>query len=167
MFLPDALEKVLRSFEKYYNIDKENPTAPFAAEAAFFSHDEQYFLVRAARISQSDAREYVFFALEDELDAQTFERLDLAAWETGMARTVAGPGHHRTDVALVILTNRVSPDCVQKIRGRSHYKSYRFGLHGWSQYRLVVLEAEAGRALNNRLGADLAKLLGSMLEARS
>ncbi len=162
MFLPDALDKVLRSFERYYNIERENPTVPFAAEAAFFTHDEQYFLIRAARISQSDSGEYVFFALEENLDADTFERLDKAAWETGMSRTVPGPGHKQTDVALVILTNRISPDCIRLIRSRSHSRSYRFGLRGWSNYRLVVIEAEAGRAVHNRLGADLAKLLGNI-----
>ena len=117
MYLPDALNRVLRSFERYYNIEKEHPAAPFAAEAAFFSHDEQYFLIRAARLSQSDSGEDVFFAMEENLDEDTFERLDRAAWETGMERTDPGPGHMRTDVALVILTNGISPEVIRKIRG--------------------------------------------------
>ena len=45
MTLEEALKRVLRSFQTYYNIDLENPAEPFAAEARFLSHDTQYFLM--------------------------------------------------------------------------------------------------------------------------
>ena len=51
------LEKVLRSFRAYYNIDRETPAEPFDAEASFDMRDEQYFLTKSARISQSDSHE--------------------------------------------------------------------------------------------------------------
>ena len=74
------LEKVLRSFKAYYNIDRETPAEPFDAEASFDMRDEQYFLTKSARISQSDSHEYVFFRLLDHLDPETFHDLDRKAW---------------------------------------------------------------------------------------
>ena len=162
MTLSEALEKVLRSFRRYYNINLENPAAPFAAEARFETHDEQYFLIRAARISESNSTESVFFALEDHLDADTFERLDETAWRVGMSRVNPAAGHRSSDVILVILTNQMDDEAAQRIRSRRHYQSYRFGLRGWSNYRLVALEIPTGRAAHNRLGSDLKNLLGNI-----
>ena len=46
----EALEKVLLSFKRYYNIKQEDVTEPFAAEAEFRTHDEHYFLVKSAKL---------------------------------------------------------------------------------------------------------------------
>ena len=165
MTLEEALKRVLRSFQTYYNIDLENPAEPFAAEARFLSHDTQYFLMKAARIAESDSREYVFFALEDQLDADRFEQLDAAAWSTGMARVEPAAGHRSTDVILVILTNHLDEDAMQRIRSRKHYQSYRFGLRGWSNYRLIAMEIPTGREAHNRLGRDLPRLLSNVRQS--
>ena len=58
----EILEKLLRSYSVYYDIQRENVTEPFAAEANFHTHDEQYFLVRSATISEAESNEYVYFA---------------------------------------------------------------------------------------------------------
>ena len=44
----EALERVLRSYQTYYNIKTEAVEPPFAAEAIFGSHNEQYFLIKKA-----------------------------------------------------------------------------------------------------------------------
>ena len=147
MTLEEALKRVLRSFQTYYNIDLENPAEPFAAEARFLSHDTQYFLMKAARIAES------------------FEQLDAAAWSTGMARVEPAAGHRSTDVILVILTNHLDEDAMQRIRSRKHYQSYRFGLRGWSNYRLIAMEIPTGREAHNRLGRDLPRLLSNVRQS--
>ena len=107
----------------------------------------------------------MFFALEDHLDADTFEQLDAAAWSTGMARVEPAAGHRSTDVILVILTNHLDEDAMQRIRSRKHYQSYRFGLRGWSNYRLIAMEIPTGREAHNRLGRDLPRLLSNVRQS--
>lgn len=46
----EALQKILHSYAAYYNINQENPTEPFSAEAVFHSHNDAYFLVKSARV---------------------------------------------------------------------------------------------------------------------
>ena len=75
----DVLEKALRSYSAYYDVNRETPEAPFAAEAVFHSHSSTYFLTRSATIGEAESNEYVFFALTDLLDKETFQRLDSAA----------------------------------------------------------------------------------------
>ena len=59
----DVLEKALRSYSAYYDVNRETPEAPFAAEAVFHSHSSTYFLTRSATIGEAESNEYVFFAL--------------------------------------------------------------------------------------------------------
>lgn len=152
------LEKVLRSFEAYYNIDRETPTEPFDAEASFGMHDEQYFLIKSARISRSESSEYVFFRLLEHLDAETFRELDRKAWETVLSRVDLSGDHKSTDACLVIIADTVDPRAAKEICRTDHYKSYRLGLKGWSTCRMIAYECQTGTSFCNRRGGDLSKL---------
>ena len=107
MEMTEALGKLLRSFERYYDVRREQVTEPFAAEAEFSLHDEQYFLVKSARLAEADSKEYVYFATADRLDGIGFAALDRAAWEKGLARVKPHANHRNTDIVLVILADHI------------------------------------------------------------
>lgn len=159
----ETLEKLLRSFRVYYNVKEEEVTPPFTAEAEFHSHDEQFFLLKSARISESESREYVFFAVEEELDEEKLLALDKTAWETGLSRVRPHAEHKNTDVTLFILAERITDEAFQKVKKIRHYKSYQFSLQGWSHYRLVAVELSSGRAAYNRQGQSLKELVRNIL----
>lgn len=152
------LDKVLRSFEAYYNIDRESPAEPFDAEASFGMHDEQYFLIKCARLARSDSSEYVFFRVLDRLDIGTFRELDRKAWETCLSRVDLSGSHKSTDACLVIIADSVDPEAAEALRRTDHYKSYCLGFKGWSTCRLTAYECQTGTAFCNRRGRDLSKL---------
>ena len=56
-----AFEKIIESFKRYYDVSTENIEKPFAAEAVFKSHNEQYFLLKIAKVADIDSNEFVFF----------------------------------------------------------------------------------------------------------
>ena len=60
----EVLERALRSYMAYYDVERETPEEPFAAEAAFHSHSSTYFLTKSATIGEAESNEYVFFALQ-------------------------------------------------------------------------------------------------------
>ena len=151
-------ERVLHSFEACYNINREDPLPPFDAEASFNMHDEQYFLIRSARLSEADSREFVFFRLMDHLDLETFQDLDRKAWETCLARVDLSENHKSTDVCLILIANTIDPRAKEAVRRTDHYKSYRFGLKGWSCSRTIAYESETGACFCSRRGQDLQKL---------
>ncbi|MCD7751740.1 MAG: hypothetical protein LUI10_08405 [Lachnospiraceae bacterium] len=162
MELTEALAKLLRSYEKYYDINRENPVKPFATEAEFSLHDEQYFLVRSARISEADSKEYVYFATEERLDMQTLETLDRKAWEDGIGKVHPHKDHRNSDVILMILADRIDPEAMKQISKLRHYKSYRHGFYGWSHYKLAAIELSTGKTATNRQGRDLKKLFAAI-----
>ncbi|MCD7746611.1 MAG: hypothetical protein LUI13_15245 [Lachnospiraceae bacterium] len=163
MNLTESFEKLVGRFETYYDVKREDVTSPFDAEAVFHSHDEQFFLVRSATISEAESHEYVYFAKRDSLDAEMLRTLDVKAWEAGLSHVNPHKDHRNSDVTLIILAERISDEAAALIPGLRHYKSYRFSLQGWSQYRLIAVESSSGRIVYNRQGKDLKKLVSDIL----
>lgn len=124
----------------------------------FHSHSQQYFLVKSATISEAESNEYVFFAVCDTLDAGTLQSLDEAAWNQGLSRITPHKDHRNSDVTLVIAADSIPADVIPLIKRQRHYKSYRFGLMGWSNYRIIVLDSSFRRFVYNSQGKALKKL---------
>ena len=152
-----ALDQALELYKTYYDINCGTPARPFAAEAEFCHHSEQYFLVKGAKLAETDAREVVFFATPETLTEEGFRALDEAAWEEGMRRVNPSPNHRSTDVSLVILAEQMTEEAAEAVRRSRHSKSYRFGLRGYSSYRVIVYALQTGAKAWNRLGRDLRK----------
>lgn len=157
-----ALERVLPLFQVYYDIERDAVTEPFAAEAAFHSHDEQYFLFKSAKYTECDAHEYVFFAAPDKLTLAEARRLDEAAWAEGLSRVRPSSIHRSTDISLVILADEIDPDAAEYIKKLRRSKSYKLLLHGYSNYRAIAIETSSGSMTCNRLGQHLRKLFSNI-----
>ena len=164
-----VLEKLLKSFERYYDIKVSDVDSPFAAEATFSSHNEQYFLVKAAKLADVDAKEFVYFYSADdsdsgseELSAEKVSQLAQIAWERGLSKVSPYYGHRNSDVTLIFLCSKISDESFKRIKKLNQYKSYRFGLYGWSSLRALAYETSTGRAVTNRRGSDLKKLVASL-----
>ena len=159
MELTEALEKVLVSYRRYYNILRNDEVEPpFVAEALFRSHNEQYFLIKKAKVAEINSNEDVFFYTTEELNSETLHKLDSCAWERGLSRVKPDGNHRNSDVTLVIIAEHIDESTLKEVRKMKHYQSYRFGLHGWSNYRLVALELSTGKLAFNRQGQILKKL---------
>jgi len=161
MYSNGAFEKILHSFEQYYDISKD-VDAPFVAEAIFKSHNEQYFLVKAAKTADIDSNEFVFFYINNEIHAEKLVELSNLAWERGLSRVSPYYGHRNSDVTLIILSDKIEEESFKKIKKLNLYKSYKFGLYGWSSFRALAYETSTGRAATNRRGSDLKKLVASL-----
>ena len=160
-----AMKQILPAFEQYYTIKKDDVTPPFCAEAEFRSHNEQYFLVRSARIADIDSNEFVYFSTLSELDNSKLEELVNAAWQAGLAKVHPHEGHRNSDVSLIILADKISDESKIKIKKTKLYKSYKFSFHGWSHFKLTAAELSSlddkgsPAVFSNRQGKDFAKLI--------
>ncbi len=154
----EITERLLGQYERYYTINRENPVPPFAAEAEFSVHGEQYFLIKAAKWAEMDAKEFIFFAEVDTLTDEVLTGLDEKAWNTGLSRVQAKENHRNTDISLIIVAETIDDAVKKRIKKLRHYRSYRFGLWGWSGYKLVAYEQSGGNVVSNTLGRPLEKL---------
>lgn len=159
----EILEKLLCSFRVYYDVRQEDVEPPFVAEAEFHTHDEQFFLVKSAVISEAESKEYAYFAVEECLDMETLLRLDQIAWMRGTRKVRPHGSHRNTDVALIIVADQITEEAFARISKLRHYQSYHLGFHGWSNYRLVAIEQTSGRAAYNRMGRSFKKLVRNII----
>ena len=164
MSVDETLDALLPLFYNYYNVNTDSPDEPFAAEATFNSHNEQYYLIKAAKVADVNINEYVYFAKCDRLDTQSLSELDRTAWERGLAKVKPGYDHRSTDVSLFIISDTIDDQARKLIRKMRHYKSYKWGFNGWSNYRLVAIECSEGKAFYNHQGRSFRKLVGNILK---
>ena len=158
----EALPGLLKSFVRYYDIKDEGVEAPFAAEAEFHSHEEQFFLVKQAKLSEAESKEFVFFAVSEHLTLEEAKRRDVTAWTRGMSRVFPHDGHRNSDVVLIILADQVDADAAAYLKKCKRYESYKHTLHGWSHYRVIVRDMSTGKLSFNRMGRTLKKVLGNI-----
>ncbi len=151
----EIFDKIIDAYRGYYNIRSEEVTPPFDAEGYLSNEAEQYFLLKAAKIAFVNSYEYVFYKKCDIITEKELEELDRTAWETGISRVSPGTDHKNTDVALIVVADSVQDGISDNIDKYKHSKNYKLGLHGFSNYRLVVIEASSGNVLTNRRGRDL------------
>ena len=119
MSADETLNALLPLFTRYYNVTTEGIEEPFDAEAVFESHNEQYYLVKAAKVADIDTKEYVFFAKRDNLSADDFAKLDMVAWERGTSRAKPGYNHRSTDVTLVLVARPIITTGAKALRNSS------------------------------------------------
>lgn len=159
----EVTEKALKLYQGYYDINTENPHAPFVAEATFHIDGANYFLMKSAVIARQESYEYVFLTEEEHLTEERLRELDEIAWNEGFSRIHPHSEHRNSDVTLVVISDNVEStvrSCAKKLR---HYKSYKLGLWGWSNYRVIILD-EARRELTyNRQGESLKSLFQQII----
>lgn len=165
MTVQEALQTLLKSYWRYYNVKEEDVEPPFAAEAEFLSQDIQYFLVKSARLGEAESHEYIYFATEEHLTLERAKLLDEAAWARGMSRVEPKPNHRNSDVHLVILAETMDEDAAAFLKKLRRYESYNHTFWGWSHYRVIALETSTGRLTCNRMGQILQKLFRNIKSA--
>ena len=165
----EALEKMLDVFHRYYTVNTETPAAPFAAEAVFHLHNENYFLIKSAKYAEQDSNEYVFFALADTLTPELFEELAARAWEEGLARAEENikKNHRNSDVSLYILADRVDPACDQVIQKKRMSRSYMLGFRGYSHFRALAYDLSDRRSRFNYMGDTLMRTVRIVFEEKA
>ncbi|MBR1477984.1 MAG: hypothetical protein IJ608_08510 [Lachnospiraceae bacterium] len=156
-------EKFLDSYSVYYNVNRDSAKEPFDAEAVFYNNEQQYFLVKAAKISEMNTAEFAFFKTVDILDKERLIEYDKLAWNEGMSRVKPDSNHKNSDVVLIIIADRIEEDAKALIKKLKHSKNYRFSLWGFSNYRLVAVESSSNTACFNRQGSILRKLVGNII----
>lgn len=158
----EVLEKVIGSYEQYYDINRETPVEPFVAEATFRSHGEEFFLIHSAKINEMDSAETAFFADVPELSESGYDEMLDKVWNETLSRADVKPNHRNSDGILIITALTIDDAAKKKIKKTRLYKSYRFSFWGWSEVRVIAYEHSSGRIVCNRQGDMLKRLFANV-----
>ncbi len=167
MSADELFEKFMLAYGVYYNVNRQNVTPPFDAEAYFSATQEQFFLMKSAKLNSIQSNEIVFFVRKDYLTLDVLAQLDRAAWEEGISRVQPHSEHKSTDITLIVITETFEDRIRKEIRKFRHSKSYRFGFQGYSNYKLAVTGTSTGETCFNGQGSSLKKLVADIYQSKS
>lgn len=159
-------KKFLEAYTVYYNVNTNDVTEGFDAEAYFDSKSEQYFLVKAAKVADIRTAEYVYFKKIQHLCVDELNKIDKKAWEEGISHVNPGPDHKNTDVVLIIFADSIDDDIPSIIKNSKHSKNYMCALYGYSNYRLIVVELDRGIAYFNKQARILMELVDNIIKGK-
>lgn len=163
----EAVEKLLQSYEAYYNIHKvdtlENPDEALVARCDFYEHSQKYVLSKKAELWSADCEEFVYLFTVDCLTTDVYNRCREFAYNDGMERANIGPGHMYTYITPVFVCNSCEEEAAKALKKCNLYKSFRFSLHGWLDVHVAVLEVNNNKIVTNRSGKRVEKVLKNVL----
>lgn len=157
------LKKLLAAHETWFDVHRDFELAgrTFPGFAEFHSLGEQYVLVKRAKLWEVATHEYLFFDVVDALDGDGLARsVDFMKLEA-LKLVEPKPNHMSSNISLVVIANTVGEGVDRAVRKVRFRKNFKWGLWGWSDLRVAVVDLERGRILTNAAG----KTLRATLEA--
>lgn len=154
-----VLARLLAAHEAWFdvrrNVAVEGRTFPGFAE--FHSQGSQYVLVKRAKLWEANTHEYILFDIVGHLEKSVFSSMVNFMKEKAINLVKPEPNHMSSNLSLVIVAQSVEEGldaCVRKVR---HRKNFKWGLAGWSDLRVAVVDLSSGngRVMTNAAGADL------------
>ncbi len=156
----EILEKLLRYYECYYDIERSDEfEPPLAAKCHFHVHSSKYVLLKKAELWSADSNEHVYIFSVPELNGKVYKACEQAAYKQGMALIDPKPGHMCTYITAVFLCDSCTEEAKKLLRKCRLYKSFHFSLNGWMEFHTVLIQKGVNTFLTNRSGKDNAKLM--------
>ncbi len=163
----DMLEVLKDSYSAYYTLDEDVPTAlPLIFRADYRARDERYWLTKSVQIWGNEKNEHAYLFSAPRLDAELMRRCIDYAWADTLSRVKPHKEHQCTNAKVIFVADALDEDAVRALRKDNRSKSYRFGLHGYSNLLSAAVDMEKQSACTNRAGHELAAYFKKLFAAR-
>lgn len=166
-----AVEKLLSSFQAYYNV-KEYTEAekrelkmelPLRAFCEYYEKARKYVLSQKAELWSANSEEFIFLFQTEHLTKELFEKCKDYAYEESMKLAHIGPGHMYTYVTPIFVCDVCDEDARKALSKCLKFKSFRFSFHGWMDLHTAVLEVQNNQISLNAGGRSVEKVMKKVL----
>ncbi len=156
----EAVNKILKSYESYFDIVLcENSDLGLAAKCDFHIHNEKFVLTKNAKLWEADCNEYVYVFSMSRFTEEAFKRCEDFVCREGFARVKPKPGHMYTYITAAFVCDDFDMDAVRCLKKSKHYKSYKFSIYGWAEFRAFVVRAGDMALYYNKPGRQCSKFV--------
>ena len=160
----EAVSRLLKSFEAYYNITRyEDTDIPILARCDFFEHSEKYVLSQKAELWSSNGEEFLYLIEIPHLTLSVYEQIRDYVYKDGMERIHVESGHMYSYLTPLFVCDTCDEDARRALKKCRIYKSFKFSLYGWMDFHTALVEISTGKISTNRSGHTVAKLLKKVL----
>lgn len=163
------MAKLLAAHEAWYDLERDYEYAghTFAGYGEFHSHGERYVLVKRAKLWEVDAHDYLFIDLVDHLDEPALQRAAQFMETQGLKKVDPKPNHMKSSLTLVIIANDVDDGGKRACRKTKFSKSFMFGIRGWADLRLAVVDLSKPEVITNAAGKEIKATLEANIASES
>ncbi len=161
------MQKLRESYEYYYDIEDGDAGSglPLEYRAEFRVRSEGYVLIKRAKIWAAETNEYAYIFSVPVLDADTASKCIDYALGDGFPRITPNPEHRESYIIAVFVADVIEAEALKIIRSRKFYKSFRFGLQGWSALKIAAVELEKELISTNKAGGNLVNFFRKLLRS--
>lgn len=159
----EAVEKIISSYQYYYNINRIEDRQPIVARCDYFVENESHFLFRKARLWTAEQEQFLYLLDVENLDLETFETMNNYILSDGMDRLHVGPGHMSSEIVPVYICSGCDSKVYDILKGSAQRKSFRFTLHGWMDFYPVVVNLGKESADAPSAGKEVVKSISKIL----
>ncbi len=164
----DLLNRIVAAHQSYYDIRRDYlfEGRRFPAFAEFHTFGEQYVLVKRAKLWEVNTHDFMFFEIADVLDEKILQTMVEFITTKAIRKVNPSANHMSSALTLVIIANRCTDEAFKHVKSLRFRKNYRFGLRGWTDLRLAVVDLsrpQGKEVTTNAAGKQLKESLTSNL----
>ena len=112
------LESLSNAYQSYFNLTRDMTLdgLPVAVGAEYHARDERYVLTREVQLWAAESNEYAYFVLLEELNQETLKAYFDAVVKHALERIDPTTEHMKSDITLVLLTDRIHPEAERQLQ---------------------------------------------------
>jgi len=161
------LEVLKDSYGAYYTLAEETDTVlPLAFRADYRARDERYWLTKSVKIWVNEKNEYAYVFSAPTFDSETVEQCIGFAWEDMLPRVRPHKEHQCTNAKVIFVADSLDEGSINAIRKDNRTRSYKFGLHGYSNLLTAGVDLRGQKVCTNKAGYELAAYFRKLFAAR-
>ncbi len=155
-YLENVSEKLKYNFD-FIDIP-EFDGIKFSLAAKSNIRNERFVATKGTIIYAYENNEYCFIRIIDDITSEGLDETFNVLKKAMDDFVVPNDEHMSTVFTGIMLTmGNVDADLEDIIRKFKYQKSYKFGFHGWTSIRLVVVEITSGKVISSREAKKISK----------
>ncbi len=164
MKLCDYYDNLAERYSAYFDVKREYSVlgCKLPIYAVFRVRSDKAFFTRKISLGGYENLEHCLVqGLTREIGMSDLENFTKLLRDSVKELVNPHPEHMSTTVTGVLVGERgVVPEAIGRAEKFHYGRSYRWGLHGWSQVRLIIVDLAAGKAYANKKGREVVKSYG-------
>ncbi|SCZ04033.1 hypothetical protein [Alkaliphilus peptidifermentans] len=157
MEVKQYLEILEGRMNQYFDIVKDHTFngESYSIFAKSSIRSERYFVSKKVAIYALETKEFCLIKYDSNPNTKSIQQEILRLKEA--VNTLVEPHHeHMCTIinGVIIIDGPINEDIKEQIRKGNYYKSFLFGIKGWSYVRLLLVQLNNGEVITNRRGKE-------------
>ena len=162
------LEILKDAYSAYYTLRTDVACEfPLAFRADYAARDERYWLTKSVKMWGNEKNEFCYVFAAESFDRALAEKC--VDWAIADMRPRVRPhGEHQcTNVKVLFVADSLDREVQAFLKKKRFTKSYRFGLHGYTNLLAGAVDLTTQQTVTNPEGHELAPFIKKLFAARA